>query len=289
MNTRLAAILTVSAALVHPMPMLWAGEVYRSVDAQGHVVYSDQPDMSVAQTRVDIADPNVYSDDGARSSETPPPLEDYEQPPCPEDGYLWTPGYWAWSASGYFWVPGDWVLPPRVGVLWTPGYWEYLDAVYVFHRGYWATYVGYYGGINYGFGYFGSGFAGGRWAGNSFVYDRDGYSRSAHTQVSYHGGRGGTSLGATPQELARGREPHIAPTLQQRRILVQAATVARPAPPRRDSIPAIRAIATAVLPVQREAVVRTVPSPGMTSRPAASPPRTPTTRTIRPTMASEGR
>jgi len=25
----------------------------------------------------------------------PPPLPVYEQPFCPEDGYMWTPGYWA--------------------------------------------------------------------------------------------------------------------------------------------------------------------------------------------------
>jgi hypothetical protein len=274
MNIRIAAILIASSALAQPTSMLWAGEVYRSVDAQGHVVYSDQPDMSVPQTRVDIADPNVYSDDGARASEAPPPLQDYEQPPCPEDGYLWTPGYWTWNAGGYGWVPGDWVRPPRVGVLWTPGYWEYIDAVYVFHRGYWATYVGYYGGINYGFGYSGSGFAGGRWVGNSFVYDRAVYARSAHTQVSYHGGPGGTSLAPTAQELARAREPHTAPTPLQQRTLVRAATVARPVPQRRVSIPPTRAAATPVSPAQRETVVRAVPSPRVTPRPPTTPART---------------
>ncbi|MGD1098187.1 MAG: hypothetical protein ABSB35_40140 [Bryobacteraceae bacterium] len=25
----------------------------------------------------------------------PPPLPAYEQPICPGDGYIWTPGYWA--------------------------------------------------------------------------------------------------------------------------------------------------------------------------------------------------
>src|ERR1700727_2487320 len=33
----------------------------------------------------------------AQASEAPPPLPDYEQPPCPEDGYLWTAGYWAYA------------------------------------------------------------------------------------------------------------------------------------------------------------------------------------------------
>ncbi len=27
----------------------------------------------------------------------PPELPVYEQPLCPGDGYIWTPGYWAWD------------------------------------------------------------------------------------------------------------------------------------------------------------------------------------------------
>ena len=77
----------------------------------------------------------------------PPLLPDYDQPPCPQDGYLWTPGYWAWS-GGYYWVPGTWVTPPVVGFLWTPAYWGYDRGFYVFHAGYWGTHVGFYGGIN---------------------------------------------------------------------------------------------------------------------------------------------
>ena len=50
----------------------------------------------------------------------PPVLPVYTQPPCPEDGYIWTPGYWAYGADGYYWVPGVWVAPPRVGVCGRP-------------------------------------------------------------------------------------------------------------------------------------------------------------------------
>jgi len=39
----------------------------------------------------------------------PPPLPVYEQPICPGDGYIWTPGYWGWS-DDYYWVPGTWVF-----------------------------------------------------------------------------------------------------------------------------------------------------------------------------------
>ncbi len=50
----------------------------------------------------------------------PPELPVYEQPAIPEPGYIWTPGYWAYSRDGYYWVPGTWVEPPSVGLLWTP-------------------------------------------------------------------------------------------------------------------------------------------------------------------------
>jgi hypothetical protein len=95
----------------------------------------------------------------------PPPLPLYAQPPVPGDGYLWTPGYWAWDpASGeYYWVPGTWVQPPGVGLLWTPGYWGFVGGAYSWHRGYWGPRVGYYGGLNYGYGYTGNGYWGGRW------------------------------------------------------------------------------------------------------------------------------
>src|ERR1700729_3094556 len=101
----------------------------------------------------------------------PPALPVYVQPPCPTEGYLWTPGYWAYGDAGYYWVPGVWVAPPRAGLLWTPGYWGWGGGAYVFHAGYWGPHVGFYGGINYGFGYGGSGFYGGRWDGGHFAYN----------------------------------------------------------------------------------------------------------------------
>ncbi len=66
----------------------------------------------------------------------PPALPVYVQPPCPVDGYLWTPGYWAYGDEGYYWVPGTWVEPPQVGFLWTPGYWGWGDGVYAWHGGF---------------------------------------------------------------------------------------------------------------------------------------------------------
>ena len=160
-----------------------------------------------------------------QANEAPPPLPDYEQPPCPEDGYLWTPGYWAWGGGGYYWVPGTWVQPPRVGVLWTPGYWGFVGGVYAFHAGYWGPHVGFYGGVNYGFGYVGVGFAGGRWAGNSFAYNQsvtnvnvtnihNTYNTTVINnvtvnKVSYNGGAGGIAAVPTAQERVAAQEPRM--------------------------------------------------------------------------------
>src|ERR1700730_12351359 len=173
-----------------------------------------------------------------QANEAPPPLPDYEQPPCPEEGYMWTPGYWAWGGGGYYWVPGTWVQPPRVGVLWTPAYWGFFGRVYAFHPGYWGPHVGYYGGVNYGFGYVGVGFAGGRWEGNSFAYNRsvnnvnvtvihNTYNETVVNnvnvnRVSYNGGPGGTAAAPTPQERAAMAEHHVPATAMQHQHVQEA-------------------------------------------------------------------
>jgi YXWGXW repeat-containing protein len=101
----------------------------------------------------------------------PPPLIVEAQPPAPVAGYIWTPGYWGWGGAAYYWVPGVWVAPPAVGLLWTPGWWGWNNGLYGFNEGYWGPTVGFYGGINYGYGYFGSGYSGGRWEGDTFRYN----------------------------------------------------------------------------------------------------------------------
>jgi hypothetical protein len=156
----------------------------------------------------------------------PPPLPVYVQPPIPGPGWIWTPGYWAWGPYGYYWVPGTWVRPPRVGLLWTPGYWGWLNGVYVWHVGYWGPRVGFYGGINYGFGYIGVGYFGGFWEHDVFHYNAAVNNiRNVHvnvyrqttvnninitrnvnvTRVSFNGGRGGIAARPTPEELGAAR------------------------------------------------------------------------------------
>jgi len=152
----------------------------------------------------------------------PPALPVYNQPLCPGPGYMWTPGYWAWSDdAGYYWVPGTWVVAP-VGMLWTPGYWGWGGGVYLWHAGYWGPHVGFYGGINYGFGYGGVGFAGGEWRGGAFFYNRavmnvsvtnvtNVYTRTVivnENHVAFNGGEGGIQARPTVEEQRYASEPH---------------------------------------------------------------------------------
>ena len=39
----------------------------------------------------------------------PPPLPVYEQPLCPGDGYIWTPGHWENRATRQVWVAGRFI------------------------------------------------------------------------------------------------------------------------------------------------------------------------------------
>jgi WXXGXW repeat (2 copies) len=181
----------------------------------------------------------------------PPALPVYDLPDCPGDGYLWVPGYWAWDVDdGYYWIPGYWDMAPEVGYLWTPAWWGWDGGVFVFHDGYWGPHVGFYGGINYGFGYFGVGFAGGRWDGGHFFYNsavfnvgvnfhntyRDttviNNTTIVNNHVSYNGGDGGVRARPTPEEETYDHEQHRAPSTEQ----MQHAQTARSNPQMRASV-----------------------------------------------------
>jgi hypothetical protein len=181
----------------------------------------------------------------------PPALPVYEQPLCPAEGYIWTPGYWAYGYDDddYYWVPGTWVLAPEVGFLWTPGYWGWVDESFVFYEGYWGPRVGFYGGIVYGFGYFGVGYEGGRWENGQFYYNRSVNNvnitniRNVYNttvinntttvnRVSYNGGPGGINARPRPEEEAAARERHIPPVAVQ----TQHAQAARTNPQQRASV-----------------------------------------------------
>ncbi|WP_051748298.1 YXWGXW repeat-containing protein [Nevskia soli] len=162
----------------------------------------------------------------------PPELQDYEQPVMPGDGYIWTPGYWAYGDEGYYWVAGAWVMPPSEGVLWTPGYWVWNDGAYAWNRGYWGPHIGFYGGVNYGHGYGGRGYDGGRWNNGRFDNNRavnnigngnvhntynERVNNSTVNRVSFNGGSRGTHAAPSGEERSMAQEHHVDATAEQSR------------------------------------------------------------------------
>src|SRR5208282_4820785 len=81
----------------------------------------------------------LFAQFGVSITIAPPALPVYEQPMVPSVGYLWTPGYWSWGGDAFAW-----------------------------NEGYWGQSVGFYGGVNYGFGYGGVGYEGGYWNNGAF-------------------------------------------------------------------------------------------------------------------------
>ena len=199
----------------------------------GCIVEQPYPYQTSQPVDTSAAPVPVTDDTEEEANEAPPPIPVYEQPPCPVEGYVWTPGVWRWGPDGYFWVPGTWVAPPQVGFLWTPGYWALAGAVYVFHSGHWGPHVGYYGGIDYGHGYDGDGYHGGRWENNRFRYntavtnvnvttvhnvyrERVADNVTVNPRVNYPRvgfvGGAGTRPQPTPSEAAHATEPRFRPT-----------------------------------------------------------------------------
>ncbi len=231
----------------------------------------------------------------------PPVLPVYVQPPCPQPNLMWTPGYWAYGPEGYYWVPGAWVPAPYVGALWTPPYWGFAGGVYVFHPGYWGPQVGYYGGINYGFGYMGVGFAGGIWSGGVFRYntaimhvgpgirnvyvDRSIVQRNTivnRGRVAYNGGPNGIRYQPNAQERSYMSQRHTAPTSFQTQHATAArndrSAYARNNGGRPSNMASSR-------PLQREAQTR----PATTARPAARPGNAARPAESRPAQQREAR
>jgi WXXGXW repeat (2 copies) len=219
-----------------PASVNLAPAVYSSGSSEGAAATGQNPPSPEtgsygAQPYDDSADESDYGVQPEQTApEPPPPLPDYDQPPCPGDDYIWTPGYWDYASAGYYWVPGAWVQAPYPGALWTPGYWVYSQGQYAFFNGYWGPHIGFYGGINYGFGYFGLGYQGGYWRDGAFNYNRAvnninisvvhhvySYRIASRnvSRVSFNGGSGGVMVRPRPTELAALREPHAPPMRTQ--------------------------------------------------------------------------
>jgi len=181
-----------------------------------------------------VASATSFAQIGISVSFGPPALPVYEQPLCPGEGYMWTPGYWAYDydEGDYYWVPGTWVEAPEVGVLWTPGYWAWRGDGFFFSEGYWGPHVGFYGGISYGYGYFGEGYEGGRWDHDRFFYNRSVNNvnitnihnvynttvinnTTTLNRVSYNGGNGGINARPRQEDEMAARDRHIPPVSVQ--------------------------------------------------------------------------
>jgi hypothetical protein len=235
------------------------GKPTSGIDASWGTALNDLPGSNTERDANTAANPNSATIAAVSSVAPPPPLPEEDQPTLPEDGYLWTPGYWYWRDQGYVWILGGWERPPRVGVLWTPGYWSKAGTVFVFHPGHWGSTVGVYGGVNYGYGYFGNGYTGGHWIGNSFAYN----SAVNHVDgaVAHHiyaqsvpgeGSRGALSYGGGPRN---GDSTH---TVSQHRSL--AASTNRTAP--RSVVDGAGAATPMPTKVDRSAAITKTPATG---------------------------
>ena len=179
------------------------GQVQGQYDQNGTPITGQEYDQYA-----DLLDSNVPA-----ATQPPPPLPvDYEQPEGARTRLPVDTRYWDYASAGYYYVPGTWVGAPYAGALWTPGWWGFGSDRYRWHHGYWGRHVGYYGGVNYGFGFIGFGYQGGYWNGDHFFYNRavnrvspgrvDNYVYDRrvsvvnntyinNTRISYVGGQGG--------------------------------------------------------------------------------------------------
>ena len=147
---------------------------------------------------------------------------------------MWTPGYWAYGDDGYYRVRGT--IMPRMTARSGPRRTGAGPMAFTFSIPDTGDFnVGYYGGVDYGFGYLGIGFIGGRWHGHDFEYNRaymhvddrrihnvyddrgdaSRYMVARDSRVSYSGGPGGIRHDPSPQERAAMHEQHMGRTSYQ--------------------------------------------------------------------------
>ena len=65
-----------------------------------------------------------------------PPAPMYEVVPVMQPGYIWAPGYWAWTNERHVWVRGRTIVQ-RDGYNWVPDRWVQQERVYVRQPGRW--------------------------------------------------------------------------------------------------------------------------------------------------------
>ena len=71
-----------------------------------------------------------------------PPAPQYELVPTIPMGYVWAPGYWAWTGDRHIWIRGRQIVE-RPGYRWDPDRWDQRDGHYIRSVGHWAQDPGY--------------------------------------------------------------------------------------------------------------------------------------------------
>ncbi len=71
-----------------------------------------------------------------------PPAPQFEAVPAIAPGYVWAPGYWAWSGDRHIWVRGRSIVQ-RAGYRWEPDRWEQRGPAYYRNPGRWERDAGY--------------------------------------------------------------------------------------------------------------------------------------------------
>ena len=159
---------------------------------------------------------------GISAEEAPPPLPEYDQPPIPAPGYIWTPGYWAGTTSI--------IIGCRVaggaaggGHLLDASLLGLLQRSLLFIGGYWGSASVSTGASTMAMVMAAVASRAARWDHGAFYYNRavtnlrgatitNVYEKnvviSNRDWVSYNGGRGGLTLRPTAEEEAAAREPH---------------------------------------------------------------------------------
>ena len=157
-----------------------------------------------------------------------------------------------------------------------------------------GTHIGFYGGINYGFGYTGRGYEGGRWQGRNFFYNTA-VNNVRSTQVtnvynspvvvnnvttinrvSFNGGQGGVVAAPTPQESLAASEPHVPPTQLQRNQIRAASIEPQQFRSANQGKPAVAAMprpgafnAKDVVPAKAAGTAQVAPQPAQNAQPPA--------------------
>jgi hypothetical protein len=94
-------------------------------------------DPSIPLNEAVVGAAPVAADYSADVAPPAPVVED--QPPAPEPGETWIPGYWWWSIPfhRYVWVSGAWRHPPP-DQYWSAGSWGLVSGRYMWTPGYWG-------------------------------------------------------------------------------------------------------------------------------------------------------